>query len=412
MIDYPVIIFAALVTFTYGLVSRLSERSPVTAPMVFAAIGIIAGPLALDLFEVNVTATIVRLMAEVALVLILFVDASTVDLRSLRTYGGIPGRLLGVGLPLTMALGFLVAAFLPGYQSLWLAGLVALILSPTDAALGQAVVASKRLPVRIRQAINVESGLNDGIALPPIFMCLAALAAGEHPGAHSGSWGSFLLRQLTLGPLAGILIGWCGGWLVDMAGRRGWMQSTFQRLVAGSLAVLAFAGAESVHGNGFIAAYCAGLFLGTRTPDIRERIQEFGEAEGQQLALFVFLLFGLSLVPAAVPYWDAAALVYALLSLTVIRMVPVVLCLRGVDMDAAGKWFIAWFGPRGIASVLYVLIAVSQIGFKGHERAFAIIGLTVLLSIFLHGLSAVPLTGLYARYLEREGRATDNAPPA
>ena len=266
MIDYPVIIFAALVTFTYGLVSRLSERSPITAPMVFAAIGILAGPLVLDLFEVKVTAAIVRLVAEVALVLILFVDASTVDLQGLRAYSGIPVRLLGVGLPLTMVLGFLVAAFLPGYQSLWLAGLVALVLSPTDAALGQAVVTSKLLPVRIRQAINVESGLNDGIALPPILMCLAALAAGENHGAHSGSWLSFLLRQLTLGPLAGILIGWCGGWLVDMAGRRNWMQPTFQRLVAGSLAVLVYAGAESIHGNGFIAAYCAGLFLGNANP--------------------------------------------------------------------------------------------------------------------------------------------------
>jgi NhaP-type Na+/H+ or K+/H+ antiporter len=409
MIDYPVIIFAALLIFSYGLISRVSEQSPITAPMVFAGIGILAGPLVLDLFQVKATATTVRLIAEIALVLILFVDASTVNLQTLRGHRGIPFRLLGVGLPLTMVLGFIGAAIVLGFQDLWLAALVALILSPTDAALGQAVVTSESLPERIRQAINVESGLNDGIALPPILMCLAALAGAENNGAHSGSWLFFLVRQLTLGPLAGILIGWCGGRLVDWACSRGWMQPTFQRLVAGSLAVLAYAGAEAVHGNGFIAAYCAGLFLGTEAHDIRERIQEFGEAEGRQVALFVFLLFGLVMVPATLRYWDAATVLYALLSLTVIRMIPVVLSLRGMGLDTAGVWFIAWFGPRGIASVLYVLIAVGKIGFIGHERAFAVISLTILLSIFLHGLSARPLTLWYARYLDERKQRHENA---
>ena len=227
-----------------------------------------------------------------------------------------------------MLLGFVVAAVLVNNQNLWLAALVALILSPTDAALGQAVVTSERLPERMRQAINVESGLNDGIALAPILMCIAALSGGEHAGHGSGSWLFFVVRQLTLGPVAGILVGWCGGRLVEAASQRGWMQPTFQRLVAGSLAVIAYTVAEQFHGNGFIAAYCAGLFLGTQTHEVRERIQEFGEAEGQQMSLFVFLLFGLAMVPAMVGYWDVWALCYAILSLTVIRMVPVALSLH------------------------------------------------------------------------------------
>ena len=202
--------------------------------------------------------------------LILFVDASTVNLQMLRIKRGIPGRLLGIGLPLTMALGFVVAAVLVNNQNLWLAALVALILSPTDAALGQAVVTSERLPEGMRQAINVESGLNDGIALAPILMCVAALSGGEHPGNNTGSWLYFVARQLTLGPVAGILVGWCGGKLVEVASQRGWMQPTFQRLVAGSLAVIAFTAAEQFHGNGFIAAYCAGLFLGTQTHEVHE----------------------------------------------------------------------------------------------------------------------------------------------
>ena len=163
------------------------------------------------------------------------------------------------------------------------------------------------------------------------------------------------------------------------------------------------------HGNGFIAAYCAGLFLGTQTHAVRERIQEFGEAEGQQMSLFVFLILGLAMVPAMVNYWDIQALFYAILSLSVIRMIPVVLCLRGTGLDGPGMWFIAWFGPRGIASVLYALIAVSNLGVTGYERGFAVITLTVLLSVFLHGLSAVPLTACYSRYLDRRGLVHDDS---
>ena len=396
MIDYPTIILAALLIFFYGLVSRVSEKSPITAPMVFAGIGILASPIALNLLDIKPGATVVKLIAEITLVIILFVDASTVNLRTLRLQRSIPLRLLGIGLPLTMVLGFLVAAVLVNNQNLWLAALVALILSPTDAALGQAVVTSERLPERMRQAINVESGLNDGIALAPILMCIAALSGGEHAGNGSGSWLFFVVRQLTLGPVAGILVGWCGGKLVEEASRRGWMQPTFQRLVAGSLAVIAYTAAEQFHGNGFIAAYCAGLFLGTQTHEVRERIQEFGEAEGQQMSLFVFLLFGLAMVPAMVSYWDIRTLCYAVLSLTVIRMVPVALCLHGAGLDKPAVWMIAWFGPRGIASVLYALMAIGKIGITGYEREFAVITLTVLLSIFLHGISAVPLTLSYS----------------
>jgi NhaP-type Na+/H+ or K+/H+ antiporter len=398
VIDYPTIIFAALLIFVYGLISRISERSPITAPMVFAGIGVLVGPMALDLVDVNVGATVVKLIAEITLVIVLFVDASTVNLKKLRMQRGIPVRLLGIGLPLTMALGFAVAAILVNNQNLWLAALVAFILSPTDAALGQAVVTSESLPEKVRQAINVESGLNDGIALAPILMCLAAISGGEHAGHGSTSWLFFVVRQLTLGPAAGVLVGWGGGKLVEVASQRGWMQPTFQRLLAGSLAVIAYAAAEQFHGNGFIAAYCAGLFLSTQTHEVRERIQEFGEAEGQQMSLFVFLLFGLAMVPATVGYWDVRALCYAVLSLTVIRMIPVALCLRGAGLDRRAVWMIAWFGPRGIASVLYALLAVGKIGVAGYEREYAVIALTVLLSIFLHGISAVPLTLCYSRF--------------
>ncbi len=403
MHEFPIIIFAVLLTFGYGLFSRLSERSPVTAPMVFVTVGLIVSYFDSDFLKAGINAPLVRIIAEVTLVLVLFIDASTINMRELVREKGLPVRLLFIGLPLTMILGLLFAVLLFPAFNLWTLALLAFILSPTDAALGQAVVTSPLVPENIKQTINVESGLNDGIALPPILVCMAALSAtaSEHAGAQY--WIVFTMKQFLFGPLLGGLVGWLGGMLVDRASKAGWMNSTFQRLTAGSLAVLAFALAEMFNGNGFIAAFFGGLMLGIHSPVVRERIQEFGEAEGQQLQLFVFLIFGLILVPKVSGYWDLRSWLYAVLSLTIIRMLPVALCLIGTRLSWPSVFFIGWFGPRGIASILYLIIVFIAIGFTGYEQIMAIIVLTVLLSIFLHGITAVPLSRLYA------GRAASSA---
>ncbi|MCP5517275.1 MAG: cation:proton antiporter [Verrucomicrobiales bacterium] len=402
------ICLAALLVFVYGLVSALAARSPITAPMVFVAVGVLASPLAFDLFEAEVDSEGVQLIAEITLILILFSDASTIDLRRLGKDFGTPLRLLAIGLPLTMILGTLVALPLfPGISPWWIA-LMAFVLSPTDAALGQAVVTSERVPPPVRDAIGVESGLNDGIALPPILACLAAVAAAPGTRLDFSYWSHFALKQMAYGPLAGAVVGWGGGLLIDQCARRRWMAPVFQRLASISLAILSYSLAEQLGGNGFIAAFFGGLMLGARTPVVRERIQEFGEAEGQQLSLFVFLVFGMVMVPAIWRYWDAAAWVYALLSLTLIRMLPVALCLWGSQLSLPTVGFIGWFGPRGIASILYTLMVLGKVGPAGHERVFSVIGLTVLISVLLHGLSAVPLSTWYGRHAWRKtGNATD-----
>jgi len=407
MHDYPIIIFAALLAYVFGLFSKLAERSPITGPMVFVAVGIVAGPLGFGLLKVSVNAELVRVMAEITLVLILFIDASLIDLPALIRTRRLPLRLLLIGLPLTMGLGILLAWPLFPHLSFWLLALLALILSPTDAALGQAVVKSGSVPEHIRQAINVESGLNDGIALPPILLCVAVLAGDPSRQLGSGFWGDFVRSQLLYGPLVGAAVGWLGGLLVDRAARRGWMNDTFQRLASAALAMLAYAAAEEVHGNGFIAAYFAGLLLGVRSHAVRERLQEFGEAEGQQLALFIFLLFGLILVPATLPHWDSRAWIYAILSLTVIRMLPVALSLIGSGLDRPSVGFIGWFGPRGIASILYLIIVIGKLGSEKLEYVLAVIVLTVLLSVFAHGVTAVPLAGAYGRYLSGKTKQAD-----
>lgn len=398
MTDHPAIIFAALMIFVYGLFSKVADRSPVTAPMVFVAMGILVGPLGFNFFHMEVKGELVHILTEVTLVLILFVDASTINLKQLIQDRAIPIRLLAIGLPLSMVLGTLVAYMVYPELSLVMLLLMALILSPTDAALGQAVVKSEKVPERLRRWISVESGLNDGIALPPIFACIAILSL-DGAGASERHWFLFLLQQVLFGAIAGGLVGWVGGTLVNYFSNRGWMNSTFQRLVSGSLAILCFAIAEMIHGNGFIAAFAGGLMLGlgAKNVHIKERIQEFGEAEGQQLILFVFLIFAMVMVPTAVEYWDARAWLYAVLSLTVIRMLPVAISLMGKNMDFDTILFVGWFGPRGIASVLYLLLVVAELGLEGYERILSVIVLTVLLSILLHGVTAVPLSNKYSQ---------------
>ena len=391
------ILSTALLIFIFGLFSRLSDRSPITAPMIFVAVGILVGPLGLDLFKSNLDSELVQTIAEVTLVLILFTDASGIDLRSLVKEYRIPLRLLFIGLPLTMVLGLLLAMPLFSGMGLWTMAMMAFILSPTDAALGQAVVNSEKVPEEIRESIGVESGLNDGIALPPIMACMAILAAAEGGHTDAGYWMVYALKQMAYGPVAGTLVGWFGGRLVEKASQKGWMNPTFQRLVSMSLSVMCYALAESLHGNGFIAAFFGGLMLGARTPEVRERIQNFGEAEGQYLMLFVFLIFGMVMVPNAVPHWNMQALLYALLSLSVIRMLPVAISLLGSGIKWGSVAFIGWFGPRGIASVLYSLMVVGQLGTKGYEQVLSVIVLTVLISVFVHGLSAVPLSALYGK---------------
>ena len=398
MHHYQLLMFFAILIFSFGLFSRFAERNSVTGPMFFMTVGILASPLALDWFSVTPDLEAVTLVAELALMLVLFIDASLIDLNVLRKAPSkVPTRLLLIGLPLTMLSGTGLGVWMFNSINIWAILLMALILSPTDAALGQAVVKSEEVPSRIRQSISVESGLNDGIALPPILFCLAILGADSH--VHDGGWLNYLVMQVTLGPVVGLAVGYVGGKLIEQMSGRGWMEETFQRLSVLPLAILAYAIAETMGGNGFISAFSAGigLRLGATTVQIRHRMQEFGETEGTQLILIVFLLFGLALVPAVFPHWGWRELAYALASLTLLRMVPVAISMIGAKLDWKSIAFIGWFGPRGIASVLYLLMAVAAIGFTGNERIVSVIVLTVAISVFAHGISAGPLSNRYGR---------------
>ncbi len=406
-ISFIVVAFCIL---GFGLISGRVQKSAITPPMVFVLFGLFVGPWVLGLVGFDVESSWIDTLAELTLILILFTDASRIDLRLLVREHNVPVRLLVIGLPLTIIVGTLVAAGLFAGLSFWEGAVLAAILAPTDAALGQAVVSSRRVPVRIRQALNVESGVNDGVVLPVLLILLAGAGAAEHTESV-GYWVQFTALQITLGPLVGIGVGYVGGKLVELGSRTGWMNHAFQQIAALGLALLAFAAAELVGGNGFIAAFCAGLTLGNTSRAICACLYEFAEVEGQLLSLLIFMVFGVVLVPIALDHVTGMVLLYSLLSLTVIRFLPVAISLLGARLRWDTVLFLGWFGPRGIASILFALLVLEQSTLPGREDILVIVVTTVFLSVFAHGLTAFPGTKWYAHRLgKHEPGMEEHAP--
>jgi NhaP-type Na+/H+ or K+/H+ antiporter len=299
-------------------------------------------------------------------------------------------------MPLTIALGTVVAALMLTDLTFWEAAIVGTVLAPTDAALGQAVVSNPRVPVRVRQALNVEAGLNDGLSVPflALFLSLAVAQEELQPASY---WIRFALEQIGFGALVGVGVGLVGGWLVSRASRRGWITDSFQRLALLALALIAWALADQIGGNGFIAAFVGGLAVGPTVEHVGERLIRFTEAEGQLLNLGVFFIFGVLVIGLIQPSsWEVA--LYALLSLTVIRMFPVALSLLGTHLRGVSVLFMGWFGPRGLASIVLGLIVVAEAPtLAEREQVELVVALTVLLSVLLHGVTAAPLSAAYAR---------------
>ena len=293
-LGYAVVAFGIL---AFGLVSARAEKSMITPPMAFVFFGYLVSQEALGLIRFSFDGEMVRLVAELALILILFTDASRIDLRLLWKEHHLPVRLLAIGLPLTVVAGATIAFVLFEIFTIWEAILLAIVLAPTDAALGQAVISSPRVPVRIRQALNVESGLNDGIALPFLLIVLAAATTSASLVEDATYWIAFTANQIVLGPVVGIAVGYLGAKLLQSANQARWINEVFLKLSAVGLALFGFGAAELLHGNGFIAAFAAGLMMGNVARDICPKLYQFGEVEGQLLALLTFMIFGGLMVP-------------------------------------------------------------------------------------------------------------------
>ncbi len=381
-----------LLVFAYSLVSRRLEQTALTAPIVFTGAGmLIFHALGLPAWE---RALLLRL-AEGGLVLILFTDASRTDLRILRGIRNLPTRLLSTGMLLTILLGALAALLVFDQMSLWEAGILAAILAPTDAGLGQVIVSSPRVPLRIREALNVEAGLNDGLSVP-FLMFFIALSAKATQSPH-GALARFVVEQLGFGTSVGLGIGLIGGALLGFARQKEWMAESLQQLALVTLPLLCAIASEPIGASMFIAAFVAGLVVQVGFPEAGKHSVEFTDDWGQLLAFIVFFLFGM-FVAQAWREFTLATVIYAVLSLTAVRMLPVAIALVGTRLSRATVLFMGWFGPRGLASIVLGLVYLEQeTHLPGEATIRLCVMITVLLSIFAHGLSAAPGIDLYTR---------------
>jgi len=395
--------FIALALLAVATVSRRLEGTPVTAAMIFAAFGLLLGPEAIGGIDISRSSSTVKLLAEATLALVLFCDASRLDLGKLRRDIALPVRLLGIGLPLTILFGTVAAAAVFGQLTIQEALILGVILAPTDAALGQAVVTEPRIPQRIRQGLNVESGLNDGICVPLLF---AAVAIADVESGISGgrSAATLLFEEIGYGVLGGVVGGLLIAVIVIYAGKRDLIAESWKPAIPAAGAALAYGLAVGLHGSGFIAAFIAGMTFRLALRRDPEEMNRFSEEAGSLLSGVTFIIFGAVLLGPALSdiTWDLV--LYGILSLTIIRMVPVAIAMFGSRARAPTLGFLGWFGPRGLASIVFAIIVLEESQLAGESVLVSAVYVTIGLSVFAHGLTAAPLAALYGRWYERHPR--------
>lgn len=389
----------ALSVLAVAAVSRRLTGTPITPAMVFVVIGMLVGPEVAGEVNLSPDGSAVRTLAEATLALVLFSDASRIKMSALRHEYEMPLRLLGAGLLLTIAVGAALAAVVFDQVTLAEAVVLAVLLAPTDAALGQAVVTEPRLPSRIRQGLNVESGLNDGICVPLLFIAIAAADVNSHvtSGHHAVT---IVVEELGYGMLGGVASGLLAASVVRFAGRRQLITSSWMQVVPVAGAALAYGLAAALGGSGFIAAFLAGALFGTLVEQESEEATRLTEEIGQLLNGVTFVVFGAVLLGPSLGHVSWQILLYSLLSLTLIRMLPVAIALFGSGARPPTVGFVGWFGPRGLASIVFAVIVVQQSDLPHAGTILVSTYITVGLSVFAHGVSAAPLADRYARWYE------------
>ena len=381
------LVLVATAVFAWGAFSARLERADVTAPIAFVGVGVLLA----QVMPTGASASWVTVLTEITLAWVLFSDASRVGLRELRGDSRVYARLLGLALPLTVAAGAAGAWALLGAPLPWYALLIGAALAPTDAALGAVVITHPAVPSRIRRILNVESGLNDGIVTPIVLLALAGAATVS---GHAGPNVLTAVLQLLGGALIGATVGAAGGAVLRAAGRRGWTGDSFAGPAVLALALVAYTASVAAHGNGFVAAFAGGIAFGQVAGRGGPREVFYVEETAGLSSLLVWLLFGAFAVPLLSGRVDVSLLLYAVLSLTAVRMVPVAVSLIGARLGGRTVLFIGWFGPRGLASVVFALMAVEELGERA-DPAVAAIVLTVLLSVVAHGVTAGPWAARY-----------------
>jgi NhaP-type Na+/H+ or K+/H+ antiporter len=370
--------------------------------MFFTTAGLAAGPV-LGLLDVPVRSHDVKLLAEITLTLVLFADASRISLSTLRAEFAVPLRLLGIGLPLTIVAGTLAGvAIIPGV-GVTEALVLGVMLASTDAALGQAVVTDERVPSRIRHGLNVESGLNDGICVPLFFIAIA-LAEADEGTASAHSAVHLVLEELGYGLVGGVVAGVLGAVALRLAARDDTIERHWLQILTAACALLAAGIASALGGSIFIAAFIGGFLFGTLRPETGGEASYLVEEGGELFDAVTFIVFGAVILGPLLDdiTWQVA--LYAVISLTVVRMLPVALAMQGTGARRPTVAFLGWFGPRGLASIVFGVILVDEANLP-HEKTLLLAAVvTIAVSVYAHGVSARPLTRRYVRWYESHAR--------
>ncbi|MGB5726099.1 MAG: cation:proton antiporter [Thiogranum sp.] len=397
---YETLALLAVFVLVYSAVAGAVERTWISGPIVFTCFGLLIGPVGFDLLTWETDRETIRTLAELTLAMVLFTDAAGADMGVLKKNCGLPARLLLIGLPLTIVLGFGVAALLVDSLSLFAMAILATMLAPTDAALGKAVVSNEAVPDEIREGLNVESGLNDGICVPVllVFLTLALDKAGDQ-----GPWTlavKLVVEEIGIGLAVGLVLTFLAVRLLKFARQRQWLTQTWIQIPVVALALSCFAVAQWLGGSGFIAAFSGGILAGIMDAHLSKEVKEefllASEGTGDTLALITWVIFGSAVVGQAVGNFSWMILLYSVLSLTVIRMLPVFLSLAGSGIDTEGKLFIGWFGPRGLASIVFAVIVVNS-GLPDSGPLAMTVVCTIILSIIGHGITANPWARAYGK---------------
>lgn len=378
--------------FLYSLVAARVEQSWISGAMIFTGFGVLIGPRVLDLFALPIEAETLKTLAELALALVLFTDAAGTDLKRLRQVRALPIRLLLIGLPLTIGLGFVTGALIFPEMGWVATALLATMLAPTDAALGKPVVSNTNVPASIREGLTVESGLNDGICVPFLLLFLdLSDGASSHSHGMSSAFRLFA-EEIGIGAGVGVAVTLVGTVLIRIRVNRQWERGAWDQIPVVALAFLCFGLAQWCGGSGFIAAFVGGLGFGGLARDNRERVLRAAEGTGNAFTAITWVIFGAAVVGRSGGELDLRALLYAVLSLTIVRVLPVLLCLIGYNATFGEKLFTAWFGPRGLASIVFGVMVLNA-NVAESNTIVRVVVYTVVLSVLAHGVTANPWAG-------------------
>jgi NhaP-type Na+/H+ or K+/H+ antiporter len=385
-----------LVVIVSGLVSGLVERGPLSQVLVFVALGAVVGPWGFDVIDLKIDSPVIQTVGTVSLVLVFFTDAIKVNLGQLRSQWLLPALALGPGALLTILFIGLTAAGL--FDLSWsLAFLIAAVLASTDAILLRDVLNNRNVPRAVRHTLSIEAGANDVIVLPAM-LALAAIAANDAKSA--GDWMAFAVKLFLLGPLVGVGIAFVSIRAIGVLRRRQLVRRDYESLYSIGVSFVAFAAAQGVGGSGFLAAFAAGLTIALIDEELCDCFLEYGETTAEMAMLITFVFLGAALVKSAVDALSATTLLFAILVLGVARPLAFVIVLARSQASRAGRLMIAWFGPRGLASLLLTIIAVNA-GIPAGDRVFGIVSVVVVVSILVHGISTTPLLSWYGRRLRQ-----------